>query len=80
MKKFIPKMYQKSIYTINYPKLKEKGIKLLIFDLDNTIGSVHEEVMNKRTADFLTKLARDFTIVIASNSKEERVKKFYSFC
>ena len=78
MKKFIPKMYQKNIYTINYPKLKEKGIKLLIFDLDNTIGSVQEEVMNKRTADFLNKLASDFTIVIASNSKEERVKKFCS--
>ena len=78
MKKFIPKMYQKNIYTINYPKLKEKGIKLLIFDLDNTIGSVHEEVMNKKTADFLNKLPSDFTIVIASNSKEERVKKFCS--
>ena len=78
MKKFIPKMYQKNIYTINYPKLKEKGIKLLIFDLDNTIGSVQEEIMNKRTADFLNKLAKDFIIVIASNSKEERVKKFCS--
>lgn len=78
MKKFIPKMYQKNIYTINYPKLKEKGIKLLIFDLDNTIGSVQEEVMNNRTVDFLNKLASDFTIVIASNSKEERVKKFCS--
>ena len=78
MKKFIPKMYQKNIYTINYPKLKEKGIKLLIFDLDNTIGSVHEDVMNKRTADFLNKLASDFIILIASNSKEERVEKFCS--
>ena len=78
MKKFIPKMYQKNIYTINYPKLKEKRIKLLIFDLDNTIGTVHEDVMNKRTVDFLNKLASDFIIVIASNSKEERVKKFCS--
>lgn len=78
MKKFIPKMYQQSIYNINYPKLKEKGLKLLIFDLDNTIGSVQEDVINKRTADFLNKLASDFTIVIASNSKEERVKKFCS--
>ena len=37
MEKFIPDMYQKNIYDINYDLLKKKGIKCLLFDLDNTI-------------------------------------------
>ena len=36
MNYFYPDAYQKSIYTINYDKLKENGIKCLLFDLDNT--------------------------------------------
>ena len=32
----IPDIYQKSIYTISYYKLKQRGIKCLLFDLDNT--------------------------------------------
>ena len=29
MKRFLPKMYKKNIFDINYDKLKEKGIKIL---------------------------------------------------
>ncbi len=35
---FVPDVYQKNIYRINYAKLKEKGIKLLSFDIDDTLG------------------------------------------
>lgn len=35
---YVPDVYQKSIYRINYVKLKEKGIKLLSFDVDDTIN------------------------------------------
>ena len=38
MDKFIPDIYEKSIYTINYKKLKKNGIKCLLFDLNNTIA------------------------------------------
>ena len=34
----IPDIYDQSIYTINYKKLKKNGIKCLLFDLDNTIA------------------------------------------
>ena len=37
MDNFIPDMYQKSIYHIDYDKLSEDGIKCLLFDLDNTL-------------------------------------------
>lgn len=41
---FVPDIYQKSIYTIDYDKLKEKGIKLISFDIDDTINDL---VVNK---------------------------------
>ena len=34
---FVPDVYQKNIYKIDYGKLKEKGIKLISFDIDDTI-------------------------------------------
>ena len=73
MKIFIPKMYQKNIFIINYNKLKQAGIKLLIFDLDNTLGSIDETVINEETSNFLTNLATNFQIVIV------RKKEFQSF-
>ena len=37
---FIPDVYQKSIYTINYEKLYEDGIRCLLFDLDNIVKAM----------------------------------------
>ena len=37
MEKYVPDIYQKSIYTIDYTKLLNLGIKCLLFDLDNTV-------------------------------------------
>ena len=37
MEKYVPDIYQKSIYTIDYDKLKARGIKCLLYDLDNTL-------------------------------------------
>lgn len=36
-KLFVPDVYQKTIYDIDYEKLKESGIKLISFDIDDTI-------------------------------------------
>lgn len=71
-----PKMYQKDIFKINYDKLKEKNIKCLIFDLDNTLGLIDQEYIDEKTKSFLHKLKNDFTIVIISNNTKERVKKY----
>ena len=40
MNKYLPDIYKKSIFDINYKKLKEESIKCLIFDLDNTIAKI----------------------------------------
>ena len=40
--KFVPDKYFKSIYDINYKKLKASGIKCLVFAITNTLvpGSI----------------------------------------
>lgn len=75
MKKFKPKMYYKSIFDINYDLLKEKQIKVLIFDLDNTIMKVDEDVPSKNVVDLFKKLTPDFQIFIASNNVKDRVRR-----
>ena len=43
MNLFRPNMYKKNIFEIDYNKLKEQGIKCLVFDLDNTLGLIEHE-------------------------------------
>ena len=37
---YIPDVFQKNIYKIDYDKLKDRGIKLISYDIDDTIGDV----------------------------------------
>lgn len=74
MKIFKPKMYYKSIFDINYETLKNKNIKVLIFDLDNTIMKVDEETPSEKVENLFNNLNKDFKVFIASNNEEERVK------
>lgn len=48
---FVPDVYQKSIYKIDYGKLKERGIKLISFDIDDTIT---DSIWNKVRAGIPT--------------------------
>ena len=75
MSKFKPKMYYKSIFDINYNKLKEKNIKVLIFDLDNTIMTVDDNLPNEKVVELFKKLSNDFKVFIASNNLKERVRR-----
>ena len=56
MDNFIPDMYQKSIYHIDYDKLKENGIKCLLFDLDNTCVPFKDKEPNKKLIDLFETL------------------------
>lgn len=77
MDKFVPDIYAQSIYRINYDKLKKNGIKLVIFDLDNTIAPVDIKVSSNETFDLMLKI-KDMELkpIIMSNSKKERVLPF----
>ncbi len=76
MEKFIPDMYQKNIYDINYDLLKKKGIKCLLFDLDNTIVPVKSDKPNKKIKELFAYLERDFKVIIISNSNKKRLIPF----
>jgi len=71
---FRPRMYYKSIFDINYEVLKKKNIKVIIFDLDNTIMKVDEETPSNKVEELFNKINKDFKVFIASNNEEERVK------
>ncbi len=72
MKNYNPKMYRKTIYDINYNNLKEKKIKCLLFDLDNTLLKVHKEIPKKDVCDLMKKLKNDFTVYIVSNNSSKK--------
>ena len=77
MNYFYPDVYQKSIYTINYDKLKENGIKCLLFDLDNTCVPYVDKKPTKKLKNHFDKLKDSgFTVIIFSNSPKERLSPF----
>ena len=76
IKKYIPDMYYKDIFTINYKKLKKQGIRCLLFDLDNTISPAKEIKLYEETKDLFDKLKKDFKIILFSNNFPKRIKKF----
>lgn len=77
MKKFIPDMYKKNIYEINYEKIKKMGKKYLFFDLDNTIISYLQNKPTKENKILFDKLEKmGFDIFIFSNSPSNRLEPF----
>lgn len=74
---FIPDMYQKSIYTINYEKLYEDGMRCLLFDLDNTCVPLKVKEPSKKLKDLFDMLKNmGFKIIIFSNASKKRLEPF----
>ena len=77
LEKFVPDEYQKSIYTIDYKKLKKLGIKCLLFDLDNTLVPPTLDKPNKKVRDLFAELEENgFKLIIMSNSSRKRLTPF----
>ena len=80
MEKYVPDIYKKSIYEIDYEKLKSIGIKCLLFDLDNTLVPYYVKEANvelKQHFDNLKKLG--FRVIIFSNSPKRRLQPFKEY-
>lgn len=72
-----PDMYQKSIYTIDYDKLKERNIKCILFDLDNTCVPYVDKRPTKKLKNFFNELEeKGFKVIIFSNSPKSRLEVF----
>lgn len=77
MELFLPDIYQKSIYTIDYSKLLSRGIKCLLFDLDNTIVPGSTSQPSSKTKDLFTSLKqKGFKVIIFTNSPKIRLRGF----
>ena len=77
MSKFLPKMYQKDIYSVDYKFLKKKGIKCLLFDLDNTCIPYKIDKPNDKLKRLFYRLKKHgFEVIIFSNSPKKRLEKF----
>ena len=77
MELYVPDIYQKSIYAIDYQKLLQRGIKCLLFDLDNTMVPISMKSPNKKLKDFVEELKKKgFKVIIFSNSNKKRLLPF----
>ena len=77
MNNFIPDIYAKNIYNISYEKLKERKIKCILFDLDNTMVLNKMDTPPKELQELFTRLEdMGFKIIIMSNSSKERLMNF----
>ena len=77
MDRLVPDIYAKSLYTIDYDKLKDSGIKCILFDLDNTIAPVNILSPSKDMKKLVDELENmGFKLIILSNSPKNRVRPF----
>ncbi len=78
MEIYVPDIYQENIYKINYDSLILRGIKCIIFDLDNTLVTIREKMPNDANYNLFKELKdKGFKLYIASNSMKRRVKPFH---
>jgi len=74
--RFYPDYDVESAYVIDYETLYQKGYRGIIFDIDNTLVP-HGAPADKRAVELMKKCkAIGFRIMLLSNNKEPRVKKF----
>lgn len=73
---FRPNIYKKNIFDIDYEALKSRGIKCLIFDLDNTLGLIDQKKCPLKVKKLIKNLQEDFLVLINSNNTPRRLKPY----
>ncbi|KAB3537357.1 YqeG family HAD IIIA-type phosphatase [Alkaliphilus pronyensis] len=77
MKLLTPDLYVESIFHLNLQKLKDRGVKGLIIDIDNTLVAWDIKFASEETKKWLLKLLDDgFKVCLVSNNTEDRVVVF----
>ena len=74
---YIPSIYQKDIYSIDYDAISKKRIKLLSFDIDETIAGDSDKYPPKSVVTLFENLKnKGFIIKLITNTDDEREKLF----
>src|SRR5699024_237467 len=77
LKKFLPNEHVKSIFDLHPEVLKDKGIKGIITDLDNTLVAWDVKDATPEIVQWLKLMEQhDIKVTIISNNNKERVKIF----
>ena len=76
--KFIPTIYKETVFDVDYIKLYESGIRLILTDLDNTLVSYKDDVVSEKLLEFINERKNEGfeVMIISNNSSEKRVKEF----
>ena len=73
---FYPDHEERSAYEIDYQKLYKKGIRGIVYDIDNTLVPHGAPADGRAKAHFAMLHNMGFKTVLLSNNKEPRVKSF----
>jgi len=77
MKNYLPDLRAKSIFELNYDKLKEMGIKGILIDIDNTLVPMHIKKPTIESIKWVEDMKkRGFEICILSNASYRRTSIF----
>lgn len=60
-----------NIYEIDFVKLKEQGIKCVMFDLDSTVMVSKSATFLPETVEWFNTFLKDFEVAIISNNKSD---------
>jgi len=74
---FLPAMITDAVTDLSPRLLKERGIKLLMMDFDNTLVPYTTSIPTQVVVDWLKAMQQDSVqLCVVSNSKKDRVKVF----
>ncbi len=76
LKRFFPKKYVRSVYSVNFKRYYKQGYRGILFDVDNTLVP-HGHKADDKPINFFKKLKNmGYEVCLISNNNEERVKPF----
>ncbi len=74
---FYPNEYKKTVFDVDFLKLWDSSIRIIMLDLDNTLIPYDEDEPTGNIHTLFDKIKKiGFEIYIISNNKKERVKAF----
>ena len=73
MKILYPEQYAESASQVDYEALRQKGVRLLLFDVDNTLETYNTTLPGRETRQWVRQLKKQgFQIMLVSNGYSGR--------
>lgn len=77
LKKYIPNEFKESIYEVDFLVLYEKGYRLILIDVDNTLVNYNVKLPTDENITLVKKLQEiGFEVMLISNNNYKRVSEF----